>query len=73
MPQRNGLEILRLLRRSRPNLLRRFLLMTGNLADAEESAAELNGIPILHKPFTLSQLSEAVRPFLPQDKESERR
>ncbi len=73
MPQRNGLEILRLLRRSRPNLLRRFLLMTGNLADAQESVAELDGIPILHKPFTLSQLSEAVRPFLPQDKESERR
>lgn len=73
MPQRSGLEILRQLRQSQPNLLRRFLLMTGNLADAEESVAELKGIPILHKPFTLSQLSEAVRPFLPQEKENERR
>lgn len=66
MPGRNGLEILRLLRENRPELARRFLLMTGNLADAEQKeSAELAGVPILRKPFTLAMLAEAVRALVP--------
>jgi len=66
MPGRNGLEILRLVRQQRPELARRFLLMTGNLADTEQGeAAELAGVPILRKPFTLARLGEAVQALVP--------
>jgi signal transduction histidine kinase/CheY-like chemotaxis protein len=61
MPGKNGLEILRQLRRLRPELARRFLLMTGNLADAGNNEKELEGVPVLRKPFSLSQLLDAVR------------
>ena len=66
MPGRNGLEILRLLRQQRPELAQRFLLMTGNLADTEQKeTAELAGVPILRKPFTLAGLAEALRALVP--------
>jgi signal transduction histidine kinase/ActR/RegA family two-component response regulator len=62
MPGRNGLDVLRMLRERWPRLARRFLLMTGNLADAEPvSTDELAKVRILRKPFTLEQLTEAVR------------
>lgn len=60
MPGRDGLSVLRKVRELRPDLARHFLLMTGNLADAEKAAAELEGIPILPKPFTLSGLREML-------------
>ena len=69
MPGRNGLEVLRLLRQMRPELARRFLLMTGNIADtAEKQSDELAGVPILRKPFTLAALAEAVRALAPVPK-----
>lgn len=37
-----------------------FVLMTGNLADADKAATELRGVPILPKPFTLAQLREML-------------
>ena len=65
MPGRNGMEVLRWLREHRPKLARRFLLMTGNLADApEKDAASLEGIPVLRKPFTLVRLREALKMLL---------
>ncbi len=65
MPGRNGMEVLRWLREHRPKLARRFLLMTGNLADApEKDAASLEGIPVLRKPFTLVRLREALKTLL---------
>lgn len=65
MPGRNGLEVLRLLREKWPRLAERFLLMTGNLSDADEAAHhELAGIPILRKPFTLRQFEEAIHAVL---------
>lgn len=60
MPGQSGLDIYRLLRSTRPELASRFLLMTGNLADAQDHAAELASVPILPKPFTLGRLREAV-------------
>lgn len=60
MPGRDGLSVLRTVREVRPDLARRFLLMTGNLADADKAAVELEGIPILPKPFTLSGLLEMI-------------
>ena len=66
MPGKNGLEVLRLLRQEQPELARRFLLMTGNLAEAaQEYSAELAGVPILRKPFNLARLAEALRALLP--------
>jgi len=64
MPGVSGLEVYRLLKSKRPDLARRFLLMTGNLADANEHGAELASVPILPKPFTLARLREAVTQLL---------
>ncbi|MGB6482903.1 MAG: hybrid sensor histidine kinase/response regulator [Candidatus Acidiferrales bacterium] len=60
MPGRDGLSVLRTLREQYPDLARRFLLMTGNLADCDKAAVELEGIPILPKPFTLARLREML-------------
>jgi signal transduction histidine kinase/CheY-like chemotaxis protein len=64
MPGQNGLDVYRRLRSDCPELAARFLLMTGNLADAEDHAAELASVPILPKPFTLARLREAVKQLL---------
>lgn len=65
MPRRNGMEVLQWLRENRPELARHFLLMTGNLADApEKDATELQGLPLLRKPFTLARLREALNALL---------
>jgi len=65
MPGKSGVEILRWLREKRPALARRFLLMTGNLADAtEKEMRDLADVPILRKPFTLAQLTQAVQNLL---------
>jgi signal transduction histidine kinase/CheY-like chemotaxis protein len=65
MPGKSGVEILRWLRGKRPALARRFLLMTGNLADAtEKEMRDLADVPILRKPFTLAQLTQAVQDLL---------
>jgi signal transduction histidine kinase/CheY-like chemotaxis protein len=60
MPGHDGLSVLRTLRDGYPNLAQRFLLMTGNLADADKAVIELEGVPILPKPFTLARLREML-------------
>ena len=60
MPGHDGLSVLRTLRDGYPNLAQRFLLMTGNLADADKAVVELEGVPILPKPFTLARLREML-------------
>jgi two-component system, NtrC family, sensor kinase len=60
MPGRDGLSVLRTLREKFPDLACHFLLMTGNLSDADMAAVELEGVPILAKPFTLSLLREML-------------
>jgi signal transduction histidine kinase len=65
MPRRNGIEVLHWLRNHRPKLARRFLLMTGNLADTpEKDTAEVEALPVLRKPFTLDRLREALNKLL---------
>ena len=60
MPGQDGLSILRMLREQHPDLARRFVLMTGNLADADKAASDLQGVPILPKPFSLQKLRTMV-------------
>lgn len=60
MPGHDGLSVLRTLREQRSTLVKRFILMTGNLADADKAALELEGVPILPKPFTLALLREML-------------
>ncbi|MGB0036997.1 MAG: ATP-binding protein [Candidatus Acidiferrales bacterium] len=64
MPGKNGLDVYRMIRAKYPDLANRFLLMTGNLADADEHDIELEAVPILSKPFTLARLREAVEQLL---------
>ncbi|HEV2223602.1 MAG TPA: ATP-binding protein [Candidatus Acidoferrales bacterium] len=60
MPGQDGLAVLRTLRERQPALARKFLLMTGNLADVEKAQVELEGVRILPKPFTLVSLRAMV-------------
>ena len=64
MPGRNGFEVFKLIRESHPELATRFILMTGNLADAEMYPEELAAVSFLPKPFTLARLREAVETLL---------
>jgi signal transduction histidine kinase len=64
MPDKNGLEVFRLIRAQQPQLAAHFILMTGNFADADRHAKELANVLILAKPFTLAQLREAVELLL---------
>jgi signal transduction histidine kinase/CheY-like chemotaxis protein len=64
MPGRNGFEVYKLIRELRPALAARFILMTGNLADAEKYPEELAAVSLLPKPFTLASLREAVQAIL---------
>ncbi len=60
MPGQDGLAVLRTLRLKQPALARKFLLMTGNLADADKAQIELEGVRILPKPFTLVNLRAMI-------------
>jgi signal transduction histidine kinase/CheY-like chemotaxis protein len=64
MPGQNGFEIYQLLRDTRPALASRFILMTGNLADAKKYSAELAQVALLPKPFTLASLRDIVKQVL---------
>lgn len=64
MPGQNGIEVYRLIRKLRPELAARFILMTGNIADAEKYTEELAEISVLPKPFTLARLREVVSEML---------
>ena len=64
MPGQNGFEIYQLLRDTRPQLASRFILMTGNLADAKKYSAELAQVALLPKPFTLASLRDIVKQIL---------
>ena len=66
MPGKSGLEILSLLRAKRPELARRFLLMTGDLGDMDKKKLLEAHVPVLRKPFTLAQLFEVVQSLTQQ-------
>lgn len=67
MPGQNGIEVYRMIRETRPELAARFILMTGNLADADQHAAEIATVSLLPKPFTLAGLRDAVEELLRKD------
>jgi len=67
MPGQNGIEVYRMIREMRPELAERFILMTGNLADAEKYTTELAAVSLLPKPFTLAQLRDVVEELLRRD------
>jgi CheY-like chemotaxis protein len=67
MPGQNGFELYRMIRELRPELAERFILMTGNLADAEKYTMELAAVSLLPKPFTLAHLRESVEELLRKD------
>jgi CheY-like chemotaxis protein len=68
MPGKNGMEVYRALCRARPELVDRFVFMTGGANDAD-AAAFLEQYPgaRLDKPFGTKQLRELVARFAPHD------
>ena len=60
MPGKDGLWVLRTLREKQPELAQKFLLMTGNLADADKARIDLEDVPVLPKPFTLTGLRTMI-------------
>jgi PAS domain S-box-containing protein len=69
MPQLHGTEVIDRLRQIQPDV--RILIASGYLGLGEQSSNQLAGVPILRKPFTLQELSDAVHELLqkPSSKE----
>ena len=61
MPGRDGLDVLRYLREHEPRLAERFILMTGNPFELAGRGEETTGIILLLKPFSLTELLDAVQ------------
>jgi CheY-like chemotaxis protein len=62
MADMTGTEVYRALVVRRPDLSRRFVLMTGDVDNAQLRAfAEEHGVPLLPKPFTLEDLAMVLR------------
>jgi DNA-binding NtrC family response regulator len=61
MPGLSGLDLLRLARRSRPDLK---VLLTSGYADLSRFGGALADHPLLRKPFNLETLAAAVRTAL---------
>ena len=61
MPEMNGLELVRRIRRDRPEL--KVLFMTG-YADTADIEAESVDVPTLRKPFRVAELSDKVASVL---------
>jgi two-component system NtrC family sensor kinase len=62
MPGMGGERLYEELRRVRPELGRRLLLISGDtVGDAPEAVAERTGLPLLHKPFDVEGLRRVVR------------
>jgi PAS domain S-box-containing protein len=61
MPGLNGRQFYEKAVQARPELARRFVFLTGDVAYAEvQSFFQTSGVPCLRKPFTLNHLSEAL-------------
>jgi two-component system NtrC family sensor kinase len=74
MPGLTGIEVLRHLRREFPVLASRFVLMTGAAPDPSDPAsAEIVGVPLLLKPFSLSRLAETIAELSATPAEAEER
>jgi len=64
MPEMDGIELVRRLRRVDPAL--RALLFTGYSEELSRHPADLHGVPVLAKPFSAEALAAAVREALGQ-------
>jgi PAS domain S-box-containing protein len=62
MPEMDGIELVRQLRRVDPSL--RALLFTGYSEELSRHPADLHGVPVLAKPFSAEALAAAVRQAL---------
>ncbi len=61
MPGLSGLQVLDVVREVRPELVGKFILMSGNLGDVRAEGFKLpEAIAIIQKPFTLKKLDEAI-------------
>ena len=66
MPQMNGADVARAVRRSHPHLP--IIFVTG-YAESDQLEAALGGkVPLLRKPFTVAQLGAAITLHIPADK-----
>ncbi len=63
MPEMNGLELMREVRRTRPGLAG--LLVSGHAAAFEDAMTD--GAPLLQKPFKLAELARLVADLLAKD------
>jgi len=62
MPVMDGMEMYRKLERRFPKLQRRIIFVTGDVLDAEKQRfLESTGVPVLTKPFDLSEVRRVVR------------
>lgn len=64
MPDVDGFTVFKEVEKHRPELVRRFALMTGDVTNKEiRKFAEDHGLPILHKPFTKQEVLETLSQF----------
>ncbi len=66
MPNMNGADVARAVRRSHPHLP--IIFVTGYAESGQLEAALGGEVPLLRKPFTVAQLSAAIAPHLPAEK-----
>ncbi len=65
MPVMNGTELFLRVKELRPDLARRFVFVTGHAGGKLlENEIASWGVPVLAKPFTVSQLNTVCRPYL---------
>lgn len=61
MPERTGLDVLATVRKRWPELVGRFLLITGGAISREiDSQLEAAAVPVLRKPFSFAELEAAI-------------
>ena len=66
MPEMNGADVARAVRRGHPHLP--IIFVTG-YAESDQLEAALGGqVPLLRKPFTVAQLGSVIAPYLPAEK-----
>jgi CheY-like chemotaxis protein len=60
MPDLSGVQVFEQVKASRPELAQRFLFITGAALRDLAPEVERSGVPVLHKPFSVRELREAV-------------
>jgi PAS domain S-box-containing protein len=60
MPDLTGRDVFAHAREKNPELAKRFLFVTGATSLSDESGSTLLGAPVLHKPFSVEELEQAL-------------